>query len=176
MSSQFTILCVAAYYTYMYTFRVLLYSSNLLTNIFFSVSITKLGSDEVCNYESNEETSWGCTHTGNAAIWNPQNENYYSYNHEETIEIKDIPNSTIYMNVTHAFSDYETYYENDHRIKGLLYVYVKDELLGTFGHPTNAKLDTHLENGDVNEAYKGDYLATVSCDSDCSCHASKVNY
>ena len=87
MSSQFTILCVAAYYTYMYTFRVLLYSSNLLTNLFFSVSITKLGSDEVCNYESNEETSWGCTHTGNAAIWNPQNENYYSYNHEETIEV-----------------------------------------------------------------------------------------
>jgi len=144
-----------------------------------SVSVTKLGSDEICNKGTQGGTSWGCEHTGDAVIWNPEDteNNYYDYNFREIVDIPNMYSSTVYLDVKHAFHQYyEAYYDSDHRIQGVLYLYIDGQLMGTFTHPKNKNIDTHLSDGSINGAYRGNYLTTVTCDNQCNCEVSKENY
>lgn len=157
---------------------LVMYFINPLSFYIFSVSVTKLGTDEVCNSKSLSETSWGCSHTGDAVIWNPEDLiTYYKYNHDETVDITDMRNSTVYMDVRHFFhTDYEAYYDYDHRIRATLSVSINNEHMSNFTTPKNTNRDTHLSDGSINEAYVGDYRATVTCDNQCNCNVMKRNY
>ena len=139
------------------------------------MNVTKLGNDEACNYESTEETSWGCIHTGIATVWNPQNAEYYHYNNQETVDITNAYDGTIHLDVKHHFSDYEKYYDGDHSIRGILSIFVNNQLMGEYAHKQNKNTDTHL--GTVtNPDYVGNYLVTVECDNQCNCQVNKANY
>lgn len=139
------------------------------------VSISKVGSDEVCDKDSVGETSWGCTHTGNAAVWIPEDPDYYSYNNDESVDISSMYGETVLLHVQHQFSKFETYYPSDHQIQGILYLFMNEKRVGAFTHPRNRNDDTHLINGSVNPAYKGEYKVTVSCDENCICETVKQN-
>ncbi|GFH56987.1 predicted protein [Chaetoceros tenuissimus] len=139
------------------------------------VSATMANQFEVCDQSTLGETSWGCTHLGNAAVWNPQNTDYYNYNHGETVDVTNAYGSTIYLDVVHHFSDLEKYYDRDHRIQGALFVSVNGQTLGEYSHPKNGQIDTHLNDGSINPDYKGKFRVTVTCDDSCVCDVSKYN-
>lgn len=139
------------------------------------VEASRPGSNELCNQASTSETDWGCIHSGVAAIWKPENPEYYSYNHIETVDISNMFGEEIFINVQHHFSDYEKYYDSDHSIQGILSVYVNDELMGEYSHPKNRNIDTHLRDGSINPSYKGAFLVTVNCDNYCNCDVTKKN-
>ena len=140
------------------------------------VSVTKVDSDEVCDKEISGETSWGCSHTGNAAIWTPENPDYYNYNHHESVDISSMYGETVVLNVQHQFDKIETYYDLDHQIQGKLYLYINgNQQVGAFTQPKNKNRDTHLRDGIVNPEYKGKFSVTVSCDDNCSCEVMKQN-
>jgi len=139
------------------------------------VSVTKVGSDEICNMDSVGETSWGCTHTGNAVVWAPKDPDYYDYNNEESVDITSMYGETVSLQVLHQFSEYELLHQSDHQIQGKLHLFINENQVGAFTHPQNRNEDTHLEDGSVNPEFKGEYKVTVSCDENCICETVKQN-
>jgi len=140
------------------------------------VEVRKIGSDELCNKDTIGDTSWGCTHGGLAAVWNPENTEYYDYHHSAVVDVPNVFGTTIELDVRHNFNDFELYYEKDHRIQGILSVYINDQLMGEYTHPMNKNADTHLASGMVRTTYKGNYLVTAKCDDSCNCQVVKANY
>lgn len=144
-----------------------------MTNQSNSMEVSTFGSGEICT--SKRETTWGCSHSGDARIWNPENSAYYSYNENESIDITNGKEGSYKLTVRHHFSEKELYYDMDHSIRSTLTLSIDGDRKEEFQTKWNKNTDTHLESGEINPSYVGDYQVHVSCDDLCICHFVKQN-
>jgi hypothetical protein len=125
---------------------------------------------EICGH-INPVTSWGCTHTGTARIFNLENDKYYDYYEEsEYVQIKNAAGGTFDFDLVHYFSEKnEGYYDGDHKMVGTLTIKPTGNRSKQFSHPKNLNTSTHNEDGSVNQDYEGIARVRVQCDEDCKC-------
>jgi hypothetical protein len=133
------------------------------------VKVKKAGKKAACWYD-NTETSWGCTHTGDALIYKDE-ESYYD--ETESAIIEDASGGTFHFYVKHYYNyKEEFYYEEDHKMPATLGITVNENTnLGSFSHPLNLNEPTHDDYGYKNTDFLDSTLVTVSCDDSCSCSA-----
>ncbi len=141
----------------------------LLSN---SVEVNKRDSDEICSFES-PSTSWGCTHQGDALMYKQRDPLYDNYLQSESVHIENGASSTFEFSLKHYFNyKHEKYYDEDHKLAGILSIKATGNKKREFSHPKNVNRDTHI-NGVVNPEYKGHIIVTVDCDEECKCTMSK---
>ena len=143
----------------------------------------------------NTVTSWGCTHIGDAKVWNPKHELYGPINTIEHAIITSAEGGSYQFEIQHIWSIAETYYRSssdtegkDHENVGVLTIDVvkKDKRtneegqesveetvtrLGEFRRDVEDGVDTHLEDGSINLQYEGIKVIQVLCDEACSCQS-----
>jgi hypothetical protein len=141
----------------------------------------------------NAKTSWGCTHMGDAKVWNPEHELYGPMNTIEHATITPAEGGSYLFEIQHIWSIAETYYGSssktegkDHENVGVLtidvvnrvnhtneegHVSVEEKVtrLGEFRRDIEDGVDTHLEDGSINLQYEGIKVIKVVCDGACSC-------
>jgi hypothetical protein len=141
--------------------------------------VSRPGSDGFCDYE-NQHTSWGCTHKGDARIFNGKNSTTYDKSEIETAEVFDVSDSEHTLTLKHYFNNVaENYYNLDYKMTAELNVFVNGNKLGTYSHDVVDDVDTHIENGSgdmvPNPEYKGNLNVKLSCDESCNCQVQEEN-
>ena len=133
----------------------------------------KENQDEACTTE-NEVTTWGCTHSGNAAYSkNPYQNEYYSTS--ETVDIPTALAGKFNLVVHHVYKDsLETFFHSiDHIYAGKMQVSINGEDHGLYDHESHIHVDSHNDDGSRNPDYKGSFNVTIDCDSECNCITEK---
>ena len=137
------------------------------------MSVTKQNESDSCSYE-NVESYWGCYHNGARAHRDRYyyNDNYYVEHGKEIIDIRDAADSTFDFLVSHRFNSREMDYEGDHTNSGQLHLFANGieftDIQKGLTYATYDDIDSYV-NGEPNPEYKGNFLAGVSCDSECNC-------
>ena len=125
-----------------------------------------------CERENTGKTEWGCMHDGGTAqISNWMEGDGIFSRDSESVLIKNGMNGNFRFSLEHSFEEKEKNpkYKKDHKMVGNMTLSINDKEMGTFNHPKNNKMNTHLEDGTVNPDYKGTIYVDVKCDSDCNC-------
>ena len=137
------------------------------------VGVKKDGNEELCDWW-NKETNWGCTHQGDAMIFNPEDKKWAEVLTSEEVFIPQAQSGNYTFMVYHFFNPQaEGYYtgqdSRDYMNAGILSIQINGESVGSYKKDRIVGVETHLENGMVNPEFDADFDVTVSCDEDCQC-------
>jgi hypothetical protein len=137
------------------------------------MGVTKEGEEELCDWW-NKEANWGCTHQGDAMVFNPQDKKWADALSTEDIIIPHAASGFFTFKVYHFFNPTaEGYYKGedsrDYLNAGILSLQINGESFGSYKKTRTIGVDTHLENGMVNPNFDANFNITVSCDDGCHC-------
>jgi len=141
------------------------------------ISVTKQGEKSMCS-SVNSLTDW-CTHDGSAMIYSPSREYYDLYesiNSMVSIVIPEAASGNFLFEVVHRSSDWDTYYEDDHKIAGMLNLWVNGVVDPDGPYLHGVDENTHNSNGEVNPNYQKNLNLSVDCDQDCNCTVKEIPY
>ena len=128
------------------------------------MSVKNTEFDEVCNYDTWDETEWGCKHEGDALIENRQDDNFEDSSEQESIRIRDGSDSDFIFTIsTYENPDKESANHHDHKMHGMLNITINGEEQGIYSQWVADDM------GDKDPSPAADTVITISCNVACNC-------
>jgi len=136
------------------------------------ISVKRNGFDDICYYDADGETDWGCKHNGEAKFERYYDDKLEKFSETESVAVCNAMGGTFDFSINHYFTANDSsspQSELDHLLKGTLSIFINGEDYGEYAHDVDKDINTHDADGNVNPLYDSQKTINVACDGACNC-------